>query len=334
MKELLKQIKDPELEKILNSIKIDDKDSNASDQFNKVKENYTEYDTSFLWLLSYQCEHSIRSQKYVECNYNNFKHFLDAGFPKKLVRKDCFHSHMWEMVLCDLLKFSGKLVQKSAGGADFLIETKEGVEVQIEATCPNEAEEITLRSEKPPEDQGPEEIFSRGGKIDDLELPILLRAIGKGFDAKSEKYDKNKPLIIAINTFKTVGMTSNDDYILRKMLFGLGNFTYTKKSDGTLQKGLEYSPGIGKPGEESFIGARFLNEENAHVSGVIYTSQNPLGLIPNSWGWSNSGIFFAPNPYATHKVNIDFPFFKKMICNEKTYRVEEEKEIFKGSFDF
>ena len=101
--------------------------------------------------------------------------------------------------------------------------------------------------------------YSGGGNIDDFEKPILLRSLN-AFDkkAKLNKYDKEKPLIIAINSSNVVGLISRDDYVLRRMLFGLGNQTITKKSDGSFVNGLQNNPTLNKPNKSEFKFVTFL----------------------------------------------------------------------------
>jgi hypothetical protein len=330
MKSLLEKIKDIELDKIYDSLTRENKTISIEEQFKIIQEKFHNYDISFLWLLCYPYEHAPFAKKYIDKNYKKFHQYLDSGFPKKLAQKGGFNSHMWEMVLCDILSFSGELIPKSAAGSDFLLKLENGQVVQIEAVCPDEADDKSLRSIKPIYTKE-EPIFSLGGNIDDLERPILLRAL-KGFDNKSKlnKYEINKPLIIAINSHNTVGLISNDDYILRRMLFGLGNQTITKKADDSFVNGLQYNPSLNKPGEKEFPIARFLDPSYSHISGVIYTSQSPLGLVPNGYGWHNSGVFYASNPNAKHKIDIDFPFFKKMICNTEIYEIKEASKNFEG----
>jgi hypothetical protein len=159
---------------------------------------------------------------------------------------------------------------------------------------------------------------------------MLLRFL-QGFDDKANmEYKKDIPLIIAINTNKAVGLTSRDDYIIRRVLFGLGNLTLTRKSDETFEKGLEQKISLNKPGKDEFIVGRFRDPKYKHVSGVIYTSQSPVGLIPGGWGWRNDGITYVPNPMAENKVNIDFNFFRTIICNEEIYQEIEAKIDFKS----
>lgn len=331
MKSLLEKIKDEELNKISDSLTRENKEVSIENQFKIILEKFGNYDISFLWLLSYPYEHAPFAKNYIDQNYQKFHQYLDSGFPKKISQKGKFNSHMWEMILCDLLSFSGELIPKSANGSDFLLKLNDKQEIQIEAVCPDEATDLELRSFRPVLSEE-EPFYSGGGNIDDLERPILLRSL-KGFDqkAKLNKYDTNKPLIIAINSSNVVGLISNDDYILRRMLFGLGNQTITRKPDNSFVSGLQYNPSLNKPGQQEFPIARFLSSDYSHISGVIYTSQNPIGLVPDGYGWHNSGIFYAPNPNAKFKVNIDFPFFKKMICNTEIYKTQEAEEDFKGS---
>ncbi len=328
MQSLLEKIQDNKLNEIIDCLSREDSKVSIEDQFKDIQVRFPNYDVSFLWLLSYPYEHAPNVKKYINENYQRFQQYLDSSFPKLISKKGKFNSRMWEMILCDLLSHSGKLVPKSAAGSDFLLKSKNGQEIQIEAVCPNEATNPDLRSFRPIlTKENP--VYSGGENIDDLEKPVLLRSL-QGFDtkAKLDKYDSNKPLIIAINSCNAVGLISRDDYILRRLLFGLGNQTITKKSDGTFVNGLQYNPLLNKPNKPEFQIARFLSLEYAHVSGVIYTSQNSMGLVPGGYGWHNSGIFYSPNPNAKYKIDLDFPFFKKMICNQKIYEVREADKTF------
>ena len=331
MNSLLEKIKDKKLNIIIDCLTRENKELGIEDQFKIIQRKFNGYDISFLWLLCYPYEHAPFTKKYIDKSYQKFHQYLDSGFPKKISQKGKFNSHMWEMILCDLLSFSGELIPKSADGPDFLLKLKDNQEIQIEAVCPNESTDLELRSFRPVLSKE-KPFYSGGGNIDDLERPILLRSL-KGFDdkAKLNKYDTNKPLIIAINSCNTVGLISNDDYILRRMLFGLGNQTITKKSDDSFVNGLQYNPSLNKPGKKEFSVARFLSSDYSHVSGVIYTSQSPIGLVPDGYGWHNSGIFYAPNPNAKYKVDIDFPFFKRMICNAEIYEILDASKNFESS---
>lgn len=328
MRSLLEKIKDKELQKISDCLTIEDENKSIEEQFKIIQNKFSDYDISFLWLLCYPYENTSFAKKYIDENYKKFHQYLDSGFPKKIAQKGTFNSHLWEMVLCDILSFSGKLIPKSPAGSDFLLKLEDGQIAQIEAVCPNEANDISLHSIKPIYTKE-EPIFSSGGNIDDLERPVLLRAL-KGFDDKSKlgKYETDKPLIIAINSCNTVGLISGDDYILRRMLFGLGNQTITKKVDGSFDSGLQYNPSLNKFGGKEFPVARFLNTDYSHISGIIYTSQSPMSLVPDGCGWHNSGIFYVPNPNAEYKININFLFFKKMICNREIYKIEEASKNF------
>ncbi len=333
MNSLLEKIKDKNLDKIIDCLSRENKEVSIEDQFKVIQTEFAEYDISFLWFLCYPYEHAPVIKKYINENYKKFVQYLDSGFPKLISEKGKFNSRMWEIILCDILSFSGELIPKSAAGSDFLLKLKDGQEVQIEAVCPDEATDVALRSFRPVLSKE-DNFYSGGGNIDELERPILLRSL-QGFDTKSKlgKYDKEKPLIIAINSSKVVGLISSDDYILRRMLFGLGNLTITKKSNGSFVNGLQNNPTLNKPNQAEFPIARFLNPEYSHVTGVIYTSQNPSGLVPGGYGWQNSGIFYAPNPNANHKIDIDLPFFKKMICNNEIYKIIDADKDFESSVD-
>lgn len=311
---------------IIDSIKTGD-----SDQFKRIRGQFPEYDTSFLWLLCYPREGMITKRKYIVENYKKFHKILDPDFPKKLASRGNFESRMWEMILCDALSVSGELIPKGETGADFLVKDRDGQYVQIEAVAPDESDDEDLRSIRPDFNEG--NFFGTSGNIEDLERPILLRVFDKGIIEKAErkKYDKTKPLIIAINSCKTVGLVSFDQYVLRRILFGLGFNTIRKNEDGSYSDGLQQNPLLNKPNKESFGVAVFRNPKYKHISGIIYTSQRSLEFIPGGYAWYNSGITFIPNPIANHEIKLEFPFFKKILCNEEKYQEIDAERKFESS---
>jgi hypothetical protein len=307
----LLKIKDERLKSIAGSIPADN-----ADNFSKIKSEFPEYDPSFLWMITYLHEDAPALQNYIATNFQKFHQVLDAKFLKKLAKLGGFESHLWEMILCDLLSASGTLIPKSESGSDFLLRGFNS-DIQFEAVAPDEAEDSSLRSERPVYDATG--FFSGGGFIHDQERPVLLRAI-KGFDQKESKYNPDRPLVIAINTSKVVGTISQDNYVLRMFLFGLGNLTLTELNDGSYRKGFEQLGYVNKPGQPPFQVGYFRNPAYSHVSGVIYTSQSARGLTPGGWGWSNSGVTCVPNPLAKHPIDISFPFFHRLECKEGLYQ--------------
>lgn len=326
MKTLLTKINDPRLNCLVERLDNITDGVELQNKFKLILEEYQEYDSTFLWVLCYHHENIPLVNKYIEENYKKFHQYLDSGFPKKIAKKSKFDSHMWEMLLLDMLSSTGKLIQKKEGGADILLELKSGQLVQVEAIVPEEAEDTTLHSIKP--NYSKSDMFELSGNIEDLERPILLRFVNAFDDKAKTTYEKDKPLIIAINTSKVVGTISRDDYIIKRILFGLGADTITKKSDGSYVKGLEQKSSLKKPHKEDFLVGRFRDSKYKHVSGVIYTSQSPIGLVPGRWGWSNHGITYVPNPLATHKVDLDLGFFRKIICNEEIYQETDAEQDF------
>jgi len=306
---LLEKLGDKRLETIADSIS-----TGGSKEFKEIQVQFPEYDPRFLWLIAYTHEDSLDLQAYIKANYLKYYQILDSKFIKKLARE--FESHLWEMFLCDILSSSGILVNKSEAGPDFLLQ-KGSLQIQIEAVAPEEAEDISLRSERPDYDLF--DFFESTGLIHDRERPVLLRAI-KGFDQKQSGYGTDLPLIIAINTSKTVGTISDDNYVLRLFLFGLGNVTITRLDTESYRTGFEQLSHISKPGQPPFEIGYFRNPAYSHVSGVIYTSQSARGLTPNGWGWSNRGITYVPNPLATHPIGFEFPFFHKLVCGNDVYQ--------------
>ena len=330
MQSVLEKIKDPKLKELAGCLKDVLSDEEVAKRFGQIKKEFPNYDPDFLWILSYP-EHSWATvSQYIDLNYKKFHKYLDSGFADKISKK--FGSRLWEMLLCDMFFPLGKLLQKKPAGADFILETVTGEQIQIEAVAPDEAGNLSLRSVRP--DYSVDNFSTVNGKIEDLERPVLLRFL-QGFDDKSKTktYDGNKPLIIAINTHKAVGYTSRDNYIIRQVLFGLGCETITRMTDGSYKHGLQFKPSLNKPEMPEFAVARFRDAANRHVSGVIYTSQNPAGLVPNGWGWSNYGITYVPNQNATHKVNMEFPFFRKIICDESIYKEIDAEQSFQSSLN-
>jgi hypothetical protein len=312
MQNFLKKINDPKLFDLIDSVPLSNIES-----FKKVLEQFPNYDPSFLWLLCYSKEDQPKNRRYIEESYSKFQQVLDHNFPKIFASKGNFGSRMWELILCDVLSASGEFEPKKAVGADFILKSGANKFIQIEAIAPDEASNTKLRAVRP--DYSTNNFFSIGGQIHDMERPIALRAL-QAFSDKKDGYNKKLPIILAINSHKAVGTVSDDGYILRRILFGLGNVTLTKTKNGKYLKGFEQLPYYNKPGEKPFLVAYFRRPEFNHISGVIYTSQNPLGFIPGGYSWHNSGITFIPNPNATNPIELDFPYFKRIICNEKIYK--------------
>ncbi len=319
MQVFLSRISDARLSSVLDSVPLGD-----SGEFKKVLDQFPEYDSSFLWLLAYSREDLPKNRKYIEGCYRKFEKVLDRGFPTLLATKGNFVSRMWELVLCDILSSSGELKPKSAKGADFILNSQGGQKVQIEAIAPEESNNKEQRAPRPDYSRG--NVAELGGLIHDTERPIVLRTL-QAFSDKKNGYDKNEPLILAINSSKTVGFVSDDTYILRRILFGLGNWQLYPSG----QWGFEQLPYYNKPGETPFLVSYFRRPEFSHISGVIYSSQNPLGFIPDGYSWHNSGITFVPNPLATHPVALDFLYFKKIICTDEDYQEFEAPKKFESS---
>ncbi len=328
MQSILQQINDPELNKVVGCIKKDWSDKLIPRYFKRKSEKLSKYDPDLLWLLMYSCDYSKGTLDYLDLNYKNFRQVLDAGFASKIVSKGKFNAHVWEMILCDVLSSYGTLIPKEQAGADILLKYEQDKIVQIEAVTPNEATDPKLQSVKPVFDD--DNFFGHSGKINDMELPIVLRFL-QGFDKKAEKgYEGDKPLIIAVNTGLVVGMTSNDDHVLRQALFGLGCHQITRHSDGTDSYGFEQMPKLDKGGGE-FPVARFRDENYSHVSGVIYSSQKPHSLTPYGYGWSNSGLVYVPNPMAKYPVKIDFDCMRTIIVTNEKYEDRGIQKEFKSS---
>lgn len=317
MYSFLETLNNPELIKLIGKIKPQMSDRLVPEFSKRVMAKYPDYDETLLWLLMYQHENNQNVLEYISKNYTKFHQIYDSGFLNKLVKKDCFSSHMWEMILCDILSTYGELIPKKAGGSDFILQTQNGKQIQIEAISINEASEGGIRSARPDFSSG--NSASRSGKTDDLERAVLLRfASGLKDKAKTETYDKTKPLIIAINTSKAVGFISRDNFVLRWVLFGLGNDTITRHSDGTYSNGLEQKmEAFGKNG--SFKVGWFRGTEYEHISGVIYSSQEPRGFAPNGYSWHNYGMTYVANPNALHPANVDFKCMRKLIVTEQEY---------------
>jgi hypothetical protein len=331
MQSILKQINDPEVNKLVGCIKPEWSHSHLIQEYYRRKTmKHSKYDPTLLWLLMYEEEYSSSILQYLDASYTKFKQILDAGFAQKLVSAGRFHSHVWEIVLCDVLSSYGTLIPKKEGGADFLLQTRLGQIIQVEAVTPNESEKKELQSTKPVYDE--DNFFSHSGNVNDEEKPIVLRFL-QAFDDKAEtEYRKDIPLIIAINTSKVVGLSTMDDFVLRQALFGLGCQTITYHTDGSYSPGLQQTPQLDKGGGPFPI-ARFRDPAYSHISGVIYSSQKPYGLTPGGYGWTNSGLVYVPNPLATQVANIDFDCMGTIICTETVYKEEKAKVNFKSSFE-
>ena len=259
-----------------------------------------------------------RELEYFGKNYDQFKQVLDSGFPNKLIKKGAFQSHVWEMILCDVLSSYGELQPKKEKGADIRLLTKNGQDIQIEAVVAKESDNPSLRSVKPR--LSPDRKFdSLSGKVDDLENPVLLRFTAVFSEKASDKnLRKDLPLILAINTSQAVGFTSRDDYIIRRALFGLGSETITRINEDNYRHGLQQKTEVQK-GDASFSAAFFRQEKYSHISGVIYSSQSPHSLTPTGTGWLNSGLVYAANPLAENPAEIYFDCMGKIIVTEEKY---------------
>jgi hypothetical protein len=316
MKSILEQINDPQLNKLIGCVSEHWSDRLIPEYFKRKRSKMSNYDPDLLWLLMYKNDYSTNTLDYIDANYTKFRQVLDAGFANKIVLNGRFQAHVWEMILCDVLSSYGKLIPKGEAGADILLQTNTKEIIQIEAVVPNEAADSKLHTVKPVFDK--DNFFSHSGNINDMELPIVLRFL-QGFDKKSGKiYDRNKPLIIAINTGPVVGLSTMDDFVLRQALFGLGCQTITKHADGSFSNGLQQTPELDKGGGV-FPSARFRDPKFRHVSGVIYSSQKPHSLTPHGTGWSNSGLIYVPNPMASCPANIDFDCMERIVVTEDKY---------------
>lgn len=322
----LDKLNDQELKALIGRVKPEMSDRLVPEFFKRIASKYPNYDETLLWLLMYQHDNNQQVLKYISDNYTKFQQVYDSGFLKKLVSKNGFSSHMWEMIICDILSGYGEFVPKKASGSDFLLRLKNGEEIQVEAISINEAQEGGIRSARPDFSVG--KLVTHGGKTDDLERAVLLRfASGLKDKANTDTYDKGKPLIIAINTSKAVGFISRDNFVLRWVLFGLGNDTITRHADGTYSRGLEQKmEAFGKNG--AFKVGWFRGTEYAHISGVIYTSQEPRGFVPDGYSWHNYGMTYVANPNALHPTNINFECMRKLVVTEQEYREEDASATF------
>lgn len=319
MDSLLSKIRDERLKKIVGSI-----DHTNEGMFKDIAQQFPEYDETFLWVLSYQRDGNERIAEYINANYEKYHQYLDSGFLRTLSSKGNFDSRMWEMILCDVLSSSGKLIEKEKSGADFLLKTPDGKVFQIEAITPNESDEQAERALR--FFYSEDNIASLGGEIEDMERPVLLRFV-KGFDDKQGRYLRDVPLIIAINSSRAVGTISDDNYVLRRVLFGLGYVTISRNGE----TGLKQNPLLNKPAKRPFAVGRFRDPKYTHVTGVIYSSQKPFGLIPDSFGWHNHGITFAPNPNAMQTAAIELPFFRQLRCTEGLYEEIDASHKFRSN---
>jgi len=333
MREIIADLNDNRLLKLTGSIKNAWSDRLVTPYFKRISAKYPEYDSNFLWLLMYQSDNNQETCRYLDENYRLYKkklNILDSGFVKKLVANGNFQARVWEMIVCDMAASIGQLIAKVDAGPDILAKVGEQ-EVLIEVVAPNEALDENYRTIKPVYNSNG--FFSHSGTVDVLELPVVLRFL-KGFDEKAKDHAAiQSPFIIAINTGKVVNMTSYDEYVLRLSLFGLGCETITLNKDESTSRGLESKPYIEK-GTKPIPSARFWSEDYAHVSGVIYSSQPPIGLTPNSYGWSNSGVYYIPNPMARQPISFDANFMHKMIVTESEYYQVEAAEKWQSTIKY
>jgi hypothetical protein len=328
MLEILNKLNIPELRSLLWKVDERFQPHLIQKYYKMVCNKYTGYDTDFLYFVFYKNSYTVNVLKYIDIGYEKYKKILDSGFLKKLISRRNFESHVWEIILCDVLSHYGTFIPKKEKGADILLKDSKGQIIQIEAIVPNEADNKDLRAVKA--DFTESNYFQYAGNIAELEMPIILRFF-QGFGDKVDGYDKSKPLIIAINTGVAVGVSTLDEYVLRMALFGLGCNTITKHSDGSFSSGFVQSPTLDKGNGRPFKIGRFRDPLYSHISGVIYSSQKPTSLTSNGYGWSNSGLVFIPNPLATHPVDIDFECMSKMIVNDDIYSFTQPSSIFKSS---
>ena len=328
MKGFLDLLKDPKLRELRGCLNKDVDPKTVTERFNLITTENPKYDNSFLWVLCSGDDYIPKVLEYIEANYQHFHQVLDSQFPKLMTKKRGFISRMWEMVIVDTISAEGKLIPKSQTGPDLQLEKDSRQRIQIEIVAPDESDDTALRSNRPHYDESG--FYSGGGDVEDLERPIILRFL-QGFDEKAnENRGVQTPFIVAINTSKVVGLISRDEYVLRRALFGLGYDTITRKPDGSYHSGLQQNPLANKPDKPSFPVARFRDPKYSHVSGVIYSSQNPTSLLPGGSGWTNSGIVYVPNPMASNPADVDFDFFKRINCNEQIYEEISEKKAFES----
>lgn len=334
MQSILKQINDPELDKIRGCVRKEWNNRFFSEYFKRKTVKLKKYDPDLLWLLMYEDDYSKNTLKYLDTVYNKYRLILDAGFAQKVVSKGRFQNHVWEMILCDVLSSYGTLIPKGEAGADLLLQIGSGKIIQIEAVTPNEANDPSLQTVKPVYDE--DNFFSYTAGINEKELPVVLRFL-QGFDQKAKKeYAIDKPLILAINTGQVVGLTTLDDHVLRQALFGIGCVQITYHTDKTRTYGFQQTPKIDKGGGEFYV-ARFRDKKYSHISGVIYSSRKPHDLTPYGLGWRNSGLVYIPNPIAKHPVKIDFSCMRTITVTEEGGYLDKKassdwvKKYFSGS---
>ena len=329
MLNLLETLNDPRLQKHINTIDRKINNNLVPKYHKRIVHKYPEYDPTFLWLLMLNEKYSEEILGYIDTASILYKDVLDKSFVKKLAEAGRFQSHMWELIICDIISQKGQLGVKNEGDVDFILHTSDKTCIQVEAVVPEEADDIRYQSVKP--NYNSEGFSSHSGNVEDLEKPTLLRFL-HAFDKKAGKqnYSRKKPLILAINTNKSVGYTSRDNYILRRALFGLGCETISKNPDDTFRHGLEKRFQVEKH-DGSFLAARFLDKNYSHISGVIYSSEPAHTLIKGGTGWNNSGITFVPNPIALNPVTISFPFMHSIILKDDQYEEIGASESFLSS---
>lgn len=319
MDDILHDIGDINLNKIIGTVAF-----GKSDEFKKLRSQFYRYDRDFLFLLAYSHPDNQRKRIYINKAYKKFKSILDTQYVTEFPMNNRFISRLWEIVLCDLLLGSGQISIRTSEGPDFLLESLNGERIGVEAVAPDESKErrITRATSSCPNIQS-----SAGGNIEEHEIPVILRTLNQGLREKLEnkKYKKDKPLIIAINARRYAGIASQDEYVLRRLLFGLGYHTITRDNYGSYSKGLQVNNNLLLQNKELKLGL-FDKEEYKHISGIIYTSRHPLDLLGSGYGWSKEAVIYVPNPNTIYPLKTEFPFFKRINSDGKTYYLEYPAE--------
>lgn len=326
MEHLLKAIRNPELYSIIDGVPFGD-----SKEFQQMRARFPNLDPGFLWLLAFNREGMLAKRAYIDAAYLQYRQVLDKQFAIEFPKDRKFTSRLWEMLLCDVFSASGKLSSRSSKGPDFILTGNNNERIRVEAVAPDESDDESLRSVRP--DFSTSNTFSHGGNIEELEYPVLMRVYNKGLLEKANRkgYAKGEPLIIAINSSKVVGLISSDEYVLRRLLFGLGYVTLTRMSDGTTRTGFQLSESLKASDGSKLPVGLFRDSEYDHVSGVIYSSKNPLSLLPGADGWSAESVVYVPNPRATCPLTTKFPFFKTITCTEEKYEETPAEKKFSSS---
>lgn len=179
----------------------------TDDQLEEIFKNYSRFNRTF---LAVHVRDDFKSVKdFLENSYAGFYEHADANF-KHEFQTTSFHERAWELYLCALLRNKNLNLSPKRGqtkeGPDFYIKT-ENNEIWIEAVTAgegagnNKVETIEDILQRVPAGQ----IVTRGGNLDELNRPKVLRIISVLEDKWRNKY---------INSYKDKYVKPSDSFII------------------------------------------------------------------------------------------------------------------------